>query len=133
MPQMDMDHTAVEARDDTLARIGDITDFHIFHNEVMVAIYMRPERTKSGLILTDNTRDEDRFQGKVGLVVKMGNEAFNDPSGNWFRDVNVKIGDWVWFRASDGFSLSINGRDGHCRVLKDTSIRGTLPRPDMIW
>lgn len=133
MPQMDMAHTADEAMEETLGRIGDISEFQVFHNDVVVAIYIRPDRTKSGLILTDRTRDEDKYQGKVGLVVKMGAEAFNDPSGNWFQGVNVKVGDWVWFRASDGFALSINDREGLCRVLKDTSIRGTIPRPDMIW
>lgn len=132
MPQMDMDHTT-DAKTEVLNRLGDISGLQVFHNEVIVALYVRPERTASGIYLTDNIRDEDKYQGKVGLIVKMGAAAFDDTSGGWQWEGGVGLHDWVWFRPSNGFALTINDKNGLCRVLKDTSILGTLPRPDMIW
>ena len=92
MPHMVMTHDE-DPKDAILAALGDIEKFKVFHNEVVVAVYLRPEKTKSGIFLPDSHRDEDRHQSKVGLVVKMGPEAFDDPNGNWFRDVNVKLHD----------------------------------------
>ncbi len=130
MPPMTMDAT-VDPKQALLAEVGDISDIEIFNNDVLVAIYKRPEKTAGGIILTDKYRDEDEFQGKVGLVIKMGPEAFNDETGAWFNGVSIKVGDWVWYRVSDGFPVAVGGTK--CRVLKDTSIRGTTQRPDRIW
>ena len=58
-----------------------------------VAVYERPEQTKSKIFLTDSVRDEDKFQGKVGLVVKMGPDAFVD-SGGWVFQRKAAVGDW---------------------------------------
>lgn len=130
MPAMEMTHDT-DPKDDLLQAIGDLSDFSVFHNDVIVAVYLRPEKTASGIILPDQHRDEDRYQSKVGLVVAAGPDAFVDESGAWFTGVNVKIGDWVWFRPSDGFNLTVN--KVLCRALKDTSIRGTIQHPDMVW
>lgn len=132
MPHMEMTHETDPA-EALRAKIGDLSGFEVFHNEVVVAIYLRPEMTKGGIYLPEQHRDEDRFQSKVGLVLKMGPDAFNDDSGTWFKGVNVKVGDWVWFRPSDGFSITLNGKDGLCRAIKDTSVRGVVPHPDMVW
>ena len=130
MPHMVMTHDE-DPKDAILAALGDIEKFKVFHNEVVVAVYLRPEKTKSGIFLPDSHRDEDRHQSKVGLVVKMGPEAFDDPNGNWFRDVNVKLHDWVVYRPSDGWSITVN--NVLCRALKDVNIRGSIPHPDMVW
>jgi len=130
MPHMVMTHDE-DPKDAILAVLGDIEKFKVFHNEVVVAVYLRPEKTKSGIFLPDSHRDEDRHQSKVGLVVKMGPEAFDDPNGNWFRDVNVKLHDWVVYRPSDGWSITVN--NVLCRALKDVNIRGSIPHPDMVW
>lgn len=130
MPAMEMMHDT-DPRDKILSEIGDLSTFEVFHNDVVVAVYLRPEKTKSGVYLTDKHRDEDRFQSKVGLVVKMGPDAFVDDTGTWFHGVKVRVGDWVWFRPSDGFNLTVN--KVLCRALKDTSIRGTIESPDAVW
>jgi len=114
-----------------LDEIGSIDDINVFNNQILVAIYMRPEKTKSGIILTDDTRSEDRYQGKVGLVLKKGATAFVDPDNKWFVDTNVEIGDWVYFRVTDGWSVNVHGVS--CRVLEDTDIRGSIQYPDSVW
>lgn len=130
MPPMTMTHD-VDPKEELLSKIGDLSEFEVFLNDVVVALYVRPEKTKGGIILTDKYRDEDRFQGKVGLVVALGRRAFVDETGEFFSGGEVKLHDWVWFRPSDGFALQVNETD--CRSLKDTSIRGKIPNPDFIW
>ena len=61
----------VDPREKLLAEIGDLSKFEIFNTGVLVAVYIRPEKTKGSIFLTEKTRDEDRHQSKVGLVVKM--------------------------------------------------------------
>lgn len=112
------------------AKLGDVSDFEIFHDQVLCAVYQRPERTKSGIFLTDQNRDEDKTQGKVGLVVKMGSRAFKDDSGNWdFPE--IALGQWVYYRASDGWAVTVNGV--LCRILIDTTVRGRIQHPDQVW
>jgi co-chaperonin GroES (HSP10) len=121
----------VDPKEDLLNSLGDLSEIEVFNNNVLVAIYIRPTKTKSGIILTDDTIDQDRFQGKVGLVVKMGESACVDPSDNWFKGVKVELGDWVVFRPSDGWSMAFNGQP--CRLMDDLVIRGRVKHPDMIW
>lgn len=130
MPHMMMHHET-DPKQEILDALGDIDDYKVFHNEIVVAVYLRPEKTKSGIILTDRHRDEDRYQSKVGLVVKLGPEAFNDPEGTWFKGVKVGLHDWVVFKPSDGWNQTVNGV--LCRALKDVNVRGSIPHPDMVW
>lgn len=81
--------------------------------------------------MTEKAKDEDKYQSKVGLIVKMGPSAFVDEQQNWFKDVNIKDGDWIIFRPSDGWQMLVNGVA--CRLLDDTVVRGRIPDPDMIW
>ena len=128
---------AVDPRQEILNTIGDLSGFEIFHNQVLIAIYIRPETTKGGIIITNKIRDEDKWQGKVGLVLKKGPSAFIDESNQWFKGVNVEVNDWVITRASDGWSLTFNNRDTGedvlCRLVGDTVIRGRIPHPDAIY
>lgn len=120
-----------DPRADIHKAIGSLDGVELFHNQVLAAIYIRPEKTKGGIILTQNTRGEDIYQSKVGLVVKVGPDAFKDPTGKWFNDVTLQEDDWIIFRPSDGWSITVNGVV--CRILDDTLIRGKTDDPDRIW
>lgn len=111
--------------------VGDLSKFEIFNNQVLVGVYIRPAKTKSGIYLTDRTTDEDKYQGKIGLVLKKGATAFIDPENQWFSDVKIDENDWVLFRPSDGWSITVNGV--LCRVLDDHAIRGRVDQPDKVW
>jgi co-chaperonin GroES (HSP10) len=119
------------------AKIGDISTLTLAANNVLVAVYKRPEKTKSGIILTDQNRDEDNYQSKVGLVLKVGPTAFAyDPTDDqWgFEQLDVEIGDWVVFRPSEGWALDIRGDETvRCRMLSDTAIKGKVSHPDQVW
>ena len=72
MPNVAMKHD-VDPRDAILKNLGDILDgYEILVNEVLVATYRRPEKTASGFFLPRKTLEEDLFQSKCGLVVKVG-------------------------------------------------------------
>lgn len=130
MPYMRMEHE-IDPAEAIWDQMGDITDIEIFHNQVLVAIYIRPEKTKSGLYLSSQTREEDKYQGKVGLIVKKGADAFIDASGKWFKGVNLDVADSVIFRPSDGWAITVHGQ--LCRILDDTDIRGRVITPDCVW
>jgi len=130
MPYMRMEHETDPA-EAIRKEMGDISDIEIFHNQVLVAIYIRPEKTKSGLYLSSQTRDEDKYQGKVGLIIKKGADAFVDDTGKWFKGVNLDVGDWIYFRPSDGWQITVHGQ--LCRILDDTDVRGRIPQPDTVW
>jgi co-chaperonin GroES (HSP10) len=114
-----------------LSEIGNIDDIQVLNNQVLVAVYVRPEKTKGGIFLPGQAREEDRFQSKVGLIVKSGPIAFVDENGKWFRDADINVHDWIVFRPSDGWNITINGV--LCRMLEDTSVRAKVSGPDQVW
>ena len=125
-----MDH-ALDPKKELISVLGDTSNVEIFNNQILVAIYIRPEKTVGGIILTNTIRDEDKWQGKIGLVIKKGPSAFVDDSKNWFNGITVDVNDWVIFRPSDGWGLTINGI--MCRLLDDTVIRGRVSHPDQVF
>jgi len=130
MPPMIMEHD-VDPKEKLLEELGDLSGIEIFNNQVLVAVYVRPNKTKSGIILTDGTVQEDRFQGKVGLLVGMGPAAFQDDNGQWFNNASFALHDWLVFRPSDGWSVNVNGV--LCRMLSDTQVKMRIPTPDAAW
>ncbi len=114
-----------------LEQVGDISKIEVFNMQVLVAVYIRPEKTKSGLFLSDKARDEDRYQSKVGLIIKKGPTAFVDKDGEWFSGLEIKEGDWIVFRPSDGWNVTVNGT--LCRMLDDMSVRARIEHPDQVW
>lgn len=130
MPFMIMEHDQ-DPKKKLREEVGDVTPFEIFNNQILVAIYVRPQKTKAGIFLPDQMRDEDKIQGKVGLVIKKGPSAFVDEGNEWFKDVTVEEDDWVVFRPSDGWSITVN--NVLCRIIDDTAVRGKVDAPDRVW
>lgn len=113
--------------------IGAIDDFEIANNEVLVAIYKRPEMTKGGIALPEQVTREDLYQSKVGLVLKIGAACRfvrQNTAGVPFG-LEIQLDDWIVFRPSDTQSLAVNGVD--CRLVYDNMIRGRIQRPEMVW
>jgi co-chaperonin GroES (HSP10) len=129
MPFMLMEHE-VDPREKLLKDLGDLSQVEIFNNQLLVAVYLRPEKTKSGFYLPDQNREEDKFQSKVGLLVKMGPSAF-EASGAWFKDLEINLHDWLIVRPSDSWSLTVNGV--LCRIVEDSLVKGRVPHPDAAW
>lgn len=114
-----------------LDAVGDLSNYDIFHNQILIAVYVRPNVTAGGILLTHTTLKEDEYQGKVGLVVKVGPTAFMDNQEDDFQGQGVSPGDWVVFRTGDGWQLTI--RDTACRILTDRTIRMRIKDPGDIY
>ena len=114
-----------------LKELGSLDGVEVFNNHVLVAVYIRPEKTRGGIILANQTREEDRYQSKVGLLVKCGESAFLDDTNKWFAGKSFKLKDWLVFKPSDGWQMTVNGV--LCRLLADTEIRGRIDNPDRVW
>ncbi len=122
---------AADPKQALMDAVGDLSGFDIFHNQILVAIYVRPERTSGGIIRPEGNVGEDEYQGKVGLVVKKGPTAFLNTEEEDFQGQNVEVGDWVVFRVGDGWQLTI--RDTACRILSDRTIRMRIKNPGDIF
>lgn len=122
-------------------RAGSLDEVEVFNNQVLIGLYQREAETKTagGIILTHKTTDEDKYQSKVGLILKMGPRAFtdiNEPQ-RWFIDQDMSIGDWIVFRPSDGWAVTLVSKDPTtgkkqellCRMIDDTAIRARIDGP----
>lgn len=129
MPHMPMLHEQ-DPKLTILDALGDISNIEMFHNQVLLATYLRPTKTKSGLILTDSHVDEDKYQSKVGLLVKRGPKAF-EQDGTWFEGMEFHDHDWLIFRPSEGWSITVN--NVLCRIFDDVNIKGRVQDPDSVY
>lgn len=118
------------------AKIGKaVAKAKILGELVMVATYVPPEKTKGGIILANKTIDENRYQGKVGMVVKLGESAFKytgpyDHEGS-YSGTKPKVGDYVLYRSSDGMEMFINGTS--VRLIDSHLIKMVVESPEAFY
>ena len=112
--------------------VGNLDAIHPISQYVLLALYVRPAtRTLGGVELPDTHVDEDRYQGRVGLVLKLGPQAFVDDGPAKFHGFKVLPGMWVVYRPSDGMRFQIGKRD--CRLVTDVAIKMVLDGPDEVY
>ena len=120
-----------------LDSLGDISGLQPMFNQILVATYIEPEKTKGGIIKPDNAILEGRFQGKVHLVLKLGPTAFKYDGSYQYEGPKIEVGDWIVARPTDGFeffSLEPLRHDATpCRFYEDRFILGKTNRPDAVW
>lgn len=110
----------------------DLDKVEPFNQQVLVAFYIRPAtRTAGGLEIAEEAVDEDRYQGKVGMVLKKGPRAFVDDGPVKFYGQNVEPGDWVVYRSSDGLKGMIGPRE--VRFIPDVYIKARIDHPDAVF
>lgn len=118
-------------------RIGELPEGIVQSSRILVAIYQPPIVEKVGSVyLTQKMSDEDRdeyvWQGKVGLIVAMGQQAYVDDDAYKFHGTKNNVGDWVWFMPSNGQGCEVN--EVPCRMFEsERFINGVIPNPDFIW
>lgn len=106
-------------------------ELKVLHSQVLVMGYVPPSISKGGIILTDKSTEEERFQGNVGLVVALGGGAFKDDNIAQFNGDSLQIGDWVMYVAADGISMFI--REVPCRLFSDTRILMKVTSPEIYY
>jgi co-chaperonin GroES (HSP10) len=125
-------------------KVGDLSGFEIAQNELLVAIYMREEKTPGGIVLPHQNLKEDLYQAKAHLVLKIGSACrfvrTDERTGVKFG-IPVNVFDWVVLRPSDAWALDINMRPSvldrrdfvPCRMIYDDMIRAKISHPSMVW
>ena len=97
----------------------------------MVATYIEPETTSGGIIKPQARLNESLYQGKVGLVLKPGATAFKYYGSFEWEGPVPKVGEWVFYRASDTKQCVINRIS--CRFIADELIMGRVKNPETIF
>jgi hypothetical protein len=101
----------------------------VMFNQLLLAIYIRPE--KIGSIIRPNSNvEEDVWQGKAGLVLKVGPNAFEDDGEYNFHGQSVSVGEWVAFKVGDAWALEVGGFA--CRLVRDSNIKLKVQDPSVI-
>ena len=132
LPRLDTERE----KKDILKRLGDLSSFDVFGNRVLVAQYIR-HRVSANIYAASQTQTEDRWQGKVGLVIRLGPQAFVDDDRFNFCGKRAKVGDWVVFSVSDGTALDLV-REGSmdrvpCKMILDDQVAAVISRPDIVY
>src|SRR5271157_1600233 len=109
---------------------GTFDTWRVLKNEVIVATAPAASKTRGGIFMPDKTKAETRFQGTVGLIMALGETAFDDASRWPNEDTRPKVGDWVHYRASSTEEFAVS--DISCRYVLDTSIHSVVPGPEGI-
>jgi len=114
--------------------VGDLSGVHLMADMVLLGTNIRKERTDGGVYLPDQNVQEDVWQGKVGLILKLGPDAFEDTPDYTFNfgdGGKPKVGDWVVFKVGDAWSLNV--KDYPCRYIRDVGIKMKVDDPGVIF
>ena len=127
--------------------LGDISGVEIFSSQILVGVFLRGDKTASGLINPTMIR-EDSVQGKVTRILKIGTLAFSEADAEKYNGRLPRVGDWVFNRAQDSYQLSIRGDGAQssevlthypelrgawpCRLVYARDIYGRITDPNMV-
>jgi len=95
---------------------------------ILVLPFTPKEKTKGGILFSQESLDKARIATTCGYVLKMGDLAYKDKEK--FNEPWCKKGDWVIFARYAGSRLPIEG--GEVRILNDDEVLGTVKDPESI-
>ena len=87
---------------------------------ILVLPFTPKNKTKGGILFSQETLDKARIATTCGYVLKMGDLAYKDKDK--FGEPWCKKGDWVIFARYAGSRLPIEG--GEVRILNDDEVLG---------
>ena len=122
-----------------LDSVGDTSNIEVFGNLIMVATYAGQTKSAGGILFADRHLDENRFQGKVCLVIAKGPLAFKDDAalGAKFGGRTVNVGDWVFVRFSNGMEFALvkqgTNEGTSCRIFEDIHVIARVDDPALIY
>lgn len=124
--------TASDPKAEIIKLLGPALDqFSVLGDRVLVATYIRAEKTKGGIIMPGSQRDEDRYQGKVGLILKQGPTAFKYDGAYPYEGDVPSVGQWAVYRTSDTWEFFLNNVS--CRLLPSDMIRAVIDDPALAY
>ena len=121
VPKHVWDGKAVEKQKKELEKVPNPTGYRI----VLFPLKL-DGKTKSGIILTDETVTESQITTNICKVLKVGPDAYKDkekfPTGPW-----CKTDDWVLITRYAGSRIKIDG--GELRIINDDEILAVIDDP----
>ena len=96
---------------------------------ILVLPFKMKEKTKGGIIITDDVVERAQVASTCGLVLDMGPHCYDKeryPEGPW-----CKKGDWIIFARYSGSRIRIDG--GEIRLLNDDEVLATVENPEDIF
>ena len=95
---------------------------------ILVLPFTPKNKSKGGILFSQETLDKARIATTCGYVLKMGDLAYKDKDK--FGEPWCKKGDWVIFARYAGSRLPIEG--GEVRILNDDEVLGTIKDPESV-
>lgn len=129
---LEMAESSSEAKKALLREVGpylEQTRMRAFGHDVLVAVYDRSGKQTRGGLYLPQTAEEDKFQGKVGLILSMGPLCSGPEFQAWFGDEPPQVGDWIGFNVRDTFALTLGSTA--CRVVEWKYLRFATDVPDL--
>ena len=121
VPKHVWDGKAVEQQKKEIEKVPNPTGYRI----VLFPLKL-DSKTKSGIILTDETVAESQITTNICKVLKVGPDAYKDkdkfPTGPW-----CKTDDWVLITRYAGSRIRIDG--GELRIINDDEILAVIDDP----
>lgn len=109
---------------------GDLDGFDLIGNQVLVGIYIKDK--VGSILLSDITKLEDQYQGKVGLILGVGQMAFDREWQKMYGDrVVPKVGDFVTFKIFETWQQKVNSYA--CRQMDDSVVKARVRNPNMVY
>ena len=97
---------------------------------MLVLPFKMKEKTKGGILITDDVVERAQVASTCGLVLALGPDCYKDkeryPDGPW-----CKKGSWVIFARYAGSRIKIDG--GEVRLLNDDEVLATVENPEDIF
>lgn len=93
---------------------------------ILIAIPEITVKTEGGVIIPDKIRNAEETASLIGAVLKVGPEAYSDPSrfpnGPWCKE-----GDFVIFRSYSGTRFKVHGKE--FRLINDDTVEAVVEDP----
>jgi co-chaperonin GroES (HSP10) len=105
-----------------LEAVGDLSKEIVLWDLVLIGTYVRPEKTSGGIIRPLDNVQEDVYQSKTGVVLKLGIDVEEPVYG---------LGDWVVYSIKDGWAVTVNGTP--CRLVPYDRIRMKISDPGVVF
>lgn len=120
-------------KDAIFAQIGEVSAMipKMSPNELLVSIYVQPEKTAGGIIRPNSNVNEDRYQGKAVLLIAKGATAFKYQGAFPWEGPAPDVGEWLVMRVADGFDLDLNGVP--CRMLDYAQYKMVISDPRLVY
>jgi chaperonin GroES len=94
--------------------------------KLLIAVPEVSDKTEGGVFMPDNLKQMEETASIIGYVIKVGAEAYSDPTkfpeGPWCKE-----GDFIIFRSYSGTRFKVMGKE--FRIINDDTVEAVVEDP----